>query len=110
MHYTLCARARKIATISAKLLIIAITLFFVGPELGSLDIDSDGVPDVPVVIMQAGHALNVLSLRKRQQETVMFTSRTSFLELRLVDLELIRTRLAFDLKGFTQPSAAPIRC
>lgn len=110
MHYTLCTPVRKIATISAKLLIIAITLFFAGPELGSLDIDSDGVPDVPVVIMHAGHALDVLSLRKRQPETVMFTSRTSFWELRLFNLELIRTRLAFDLKGITLPSAAPIRC
>jgi len=41
---------REWAATLAKILLIAITLFHVGPQLGSLDIDGDGIPDIPVVV------------------------------------------------------------
>ena len=41
---------RERAATCAKILLIAITLFSLGPQLGSLDIDGDGIPDIPVVV------------------------------------------------------------
>ena len=45
------APMRNIAATFATVLFFSITVFSLGPLRGSLDVDRDGVPDVPVMVM-----------------------------------------------------------
>lgn len=61
----------------AKILLIAITLFFLGPQLGSLDIDCDGIPDVPLVVTHVNAPLN----RHLRQRNVVLVREVLFRRL-----------------------------
>jgi len=50
---------KKIATRFAMISLFSITICFSGPLLGSFDIDGDGVPDVPVMVMHGSNDQNV---------------------------------------------------
>lgn len=41
---------RRFAASFARILLIAVALFVLGPQLGGLDTDGDGVPDVPIIV------------------------------------------------------------
>jgi hypothetical protein len=51
--------------LTAKILLFSITLLLIGPQLGGLDADGDGYPEVPIIVLtrSAGatfaHALNI---------------------------------------------------
>ena len=53
------APMKTIAATFAKVLLFSLTVFFLGPQLGSLDTDGDGLPDVPVMVMHASMDKNV---------------------------------------------------
>ena len=50
---------KKIATRLAMISLFSITICFSGSLLGSFDIDRDGVPDVPVMVMRGSNDQNV---------------------------------------------------
>ena len=50
---------KKVATRLAMISLFSITICFSGPLLGSIDIDRDGVPDIPVMVMHGSNDQNV---------------------------------------------------
>jgi hypothetical protein len=42
--------------LTAKILLFSITLLLMGPQLGGLDADGDGCPEVPIIVMKGSAA------------------------------------------------------
>lgn len=95
---------REMTNISAAILLFAIAFFSLGPQLGSLDIDGDGVPDVPVMVMNGCSGPNV--------EAVPIDGQTSspYSELTCSDSGLVEHINAADLRIRRLESLAPLRC
>jgi hypothetical protein len=49
------------------LAIVAVSLFFLGPQMGSLDTDGDGCPDTPVVISSSTPVVRPSSFASKGQ-------------------------------------------
>ena len=89
---------------SAAILLFAIAFFSLGPQLGSLDIDGDGVPDVPVIVMNGSSGPNVEAVRIDGQ-TASANS-----ELTCSDARLVEHTNAADLRITGAESLTPVRC
>ena len=100
---------RERAATFAKILLIAITLFSLGPQLGSLDIDGDGIPDVPVVVTHLYSHLN-LHLRRNGQLKTVPAREEPFWRLTRNDSRLFPRRLVIELRGNNPQVVNPLRC
>ena len=94
----------------AKILLIAITLFCLGPQLGSLDIDGDGVPDVPVVVTHVSSYLNLDLRRDNGRSKIVPTRELPFWRLTRNDSRLFPTQLVIELRGYNSQLVDPLRC
>jgi hypothetical protein len=98
---------RAMAPRSAELLLWATALFFLGPQFGSLDIDDDGVPDVPVMAVLASDQ-NVQTLpsdcRTNQRRTCVGFLATCN------DLALVKEVVAVEPHGVRLHSIVSLRC
>jgi len=55
----------------AKVLIVGIALFCIGPQLGSLDADRDGTPEVPVIILGSSSGVTLARDSSDNQRPLM---------------------------------------
>ena len=65
----------------AGILLFGIALFFIGPQVGSLDTDSDGVPDVPVIAVHAMNTQNMGAAPRDRQGSTRGASASMFLDV-----------------------------
>jgi hypothetical protein len=98
---------RKVAASFATILLFAITLLFLGPPLGSLDVDGDGVPDIPVMVI---HGKNNHNVRRPQSDRVGFATASAFLGLMCNDTVLMKARIVVEPRGSRLDSVVPLRC
>lgn len=99
---------RQMATKSAVLALTAMTLFFVGPQLGSIDIGGDGVADVPVMVMDCGSGNNVQGARLDRQARIA-RAIAPFSELTCNDSGLMVRRSPANLRTAGPESLRPLR-
>jgi hypothetical protein len=101
---------RKTAPIFAQILLYTIILFFLGPQFGALDIDGDGVPDVPVMLT-GGNGQNVqLAHSDDGQTKVGLATASPFLELMSRDLVSMKRRIMVEPRGSRLDSVVPLLC
>jgi hypothetical protein len=96
------------ASTFAKILLIAITLFSLGPQLGSLDIDGDGIPDVPVVVTHVGSHLKLHLWQDKGRPRVV--PEMSFWRPKQNDSRLFPRHLVIELGGYNTQLVNPLRC
>ena len=63
---------RTIAATVVRILLLAIGVFSLGPQFGSIDIDGDGVPDVPAIVLHRSNNQNVEAPRDDNQARSSF--------------------------------------
>jgi hypothetical protein len=100
---------RKIAAGTAKILAFAITLFFLGPQFGSLDIDRDGVPDVPVVVLHRSNNQRVRPTRSIGQTEIAFAAASLFGPL-CNDSVPMKLGIVEEPRDSRVDSIVPLRC
>ena len=98
------------ASIFGKLLLIAVTLFSLGPQLGSLDIDNDGIPDVPVVVTHVSSHLKLHLWRDNGRPRVVPVREMSFWRLTRNDSRLSPRQLVIELRSDIAQLVNPLRC
>ena len=108
MHYIRCMR--RIAANLAATLLFAIALFFFGPQLGSLDIDGDGIPDVPVMVMHGSARQEVQLPQSNKQTKVGLAAASPFMGLIGHDVVLVKERIIVEPHGSKLESVVPLRC
>jgi hypothetical protein len=101
---------RKIAANFAAILLFAITLFFLGPQFGSLDIDGDGIADVPVMVMHKNDHQKVHLPQSKSQTKVGLATASPFLGLMCNDVVLMKERIVVEPRGTKLDSVVPLRC
>jgi len=80
-HYIVCTSLMgKIKNSIARILLFGIALFFIGPQVGSLDTDGDGVPDVPVIAVDALNTQNPGAAQRDGQVSTRAASGSLFLD------------------------------
>lgn len=108
MHDIVCI-VRKVATTFASILLFAIALFVIGPRCGSVDIDGDGVPDVPIVVMH-GSNHSVRYPQSDGQTKVDLATASPFLGSTCNAIVLMKARIVVGLRGCKLDSVVPLRC
>jgi hypothetical protein len=98
------------ASTFAKILLIAITLFSLGPQLGSLDIDGDGIPDVPVVVTHVSSHLKFHLWRDNGRPRVVPVREMAFWRLARNDSLLFPRHFVIELGGYNAQLVNPLRC
>ena len=101
---------KQSASTFAKILLIAVTLFSLGPQLGSLDIDGDGIPDVPVVVAHVSSHLKLHLWRDNGRPRVVPVREMSFWRLTRNDSRLFPGQLVSELCGSSAQRVNPLRC
>jgi hypothetical protein len=100
---------RTLALLIAKISLLAIALFTIGPLLGSLDADSDGYPEVPIVVLNPSNAANFLYSQNENQRTSIIVVALSLFPAVLEKLQQIETEFV-NLPGSMLCSLVPLRC
>jgi len=101
---------KKIAAKIALILSLAITLFFIGNQFGSLDTDGDGSPDVPLMVMHANNDQKVQPTQSGRQAKNAIEVAQPFSELPCDDPGRMEGRIALDLPSTRLDSVTPLRC
>jgi len=84
---------KKIATRFAMISLFSITICFSGPLLGSFDIDGDGVPDVPVMVMHASNDQNVQTTQSEGSARTDVARESSFPRLLWIQPVIMNRRV-----------------
>ena len=101
---------KEMANTPAAILLFAIALFSFGPQLGSLDIDGDGVPDVPLIVFPIGSNQNVQAEQSDGQERIALSIAPPLSGRTCNDRALIERRIAADLRTSGLELLTPLRC
>lgn len=101
---------RRIAANLVATLLFAIALFFFGPQLGSLDIDGDGIPDVPVMVMHGSARQEVQLPQSSNQTKVGLATASPFVGLMSHDVVFVKERIAVEPRGSKLDSVVLLRC
>lgn len=99
---------RKIAASSAKMLLLAIPLFVLGPQFGALDIDGDGVPDVSIIVVDQRNDQDAQRQQSDKQTKVNLATTSYLFRLTCDCLLFIRAKVAIDPP--VRLSVVPLRC
>ena len=94
----------------AKILLIATTLFSLGPQLGSLDIDGDGIPDVPVVVTHVSGPLTLHLSRNNGGSKIVPVRDALLWRFARNDSRFSPRRLVVELQGYNAQLINPLRC
>jgi hypothetical protein len=94
----------------ARILLIATTLFSLGPQLGSLDIDGDGVPDVPVVVTHVSSPLSLHLSRNNGGSKIVPVREVLFWRFARNDSRFFPRQLVVELRGYSAQLVNPLRC
>jgi len=97
---------RKIAPTLGRVLLFVVPLFFLGPQLGSVDIDGDGVPDVPIMVTHGSTCQNVQPPKSDRLVMIAPTCQGLVRD----DLGPIERRIVLDPRGSRLDSVRPLRC
>jgi hypothetical protein len=100
---------RTIGTIVARVLLLMVILFFFGPQLGSLDVDGDGLPDVPVIVTP-GNSQNVQAPKSDEQDRIVAVKAPPSLAPVYSDQGLIKRRSVVAPRDSRLDSVPPLRC
>jgi len=100
---------RRVTNSLGPILLFATALFFMGPQLGSLDTDGDGVPDVPVVAVEAMDAQNIVAPRCGGQGSILRATALLFLERTPTELGF-KGSIVRDQRCAGCHCIAPLRC
>lgn len=101
---------REMANTSAAILLFSTALFFLGPQLGSLDIDGDGVPDVPPMVLLTSSSQHVQAEQGDGQVRIALSVASPFSERTCDDPGLMGRRIAADLRISALELLTPLRC
>jgi hypothetical protein len=101
---------KEMANTPAAILLFAIALFSLGPQLGALDIDGDGVPDVPVIAFPIGSSQNVQAEQSDGQMRIALSIASPFSKRTCNDPALMERRIAADLRTSGLELLTPLRC
>ena len=101
---------RRIAASTAKILSFAITVFFLGPQFGSLDIDGDGVPDVPVMVLHVSNNQNVQPSPSDRHAKFGLETSSPFVGPMCDGLGLMKARIVDDPRAYRRDPIVPLRC
>src|SRR6516162_7967440 len=71
-----CRCAKTLILLSVSIFTVVIILFAIGPQLGSLDVDGDGIPEVPIVISYHSVATSHSTLHHKPR-TILVTVASS---------------------------------
>jgi len=94
----------------AKILLVAITLFSIEPQLGSLDADGDGYPEVPILVLNPSSVANPLrALAKDQLISIIAVTVPLFPAVPPDYLGNIGRELLSQLRSSTLHSFVPLR-
>ena len=109
MHERSVSSMSRAAKSVARILLVVTTLFFIGPQLGSLDIDGDGVPDVPVIAVHAMKDQNLRPPRGIRQVTILLAKASLYLALTGNGGLGPKGSIVID-QGVEPDRVAPLRC
>src|SRR5215469_5985364 len=101
---------KKSASIFAKTLLIAMMFFALGPQLGSLDIDGDGISDVPVVVTNISSHLKLHPWPDNGRPRVVLVREMSFWGVMRNDSRLFPKQPVIELRGDNVQLVNPLRC
>jgi len=99
---------RTIAATFATVLFLSITVFSFGPLRGSLDVDRDGVPDVPVMVMLLSNNQNAQTRQNGASATIKLAKESSLGEKRHPPAKRVIGRITASLR--IAPLFTPLRC
>ena len=109
-HYIVCISfMEKIVNSIARILLFGIALFFIGPQVGSLDTDGDGVPDVPVIAVHAMNTHNMGAAPRDRQVSIRSVSASLFLDFASQNPGLKGT-IASQQRFLKRACIAPLMC
>jgi len=97
---------RKIAASVVKILLLSVGLFSLGPQFGSLDIDGDGAPDVPIVVTQCSNGHLAQTTESNPPTRIDLAVESSVPN----DPELMHGRIVLYLRRTAPASVNPLRC
>lgn len=101
---------KKTSNTATAILLFTIAVFFLGPQLGSLDIDGDGVPDVPVMVMNGSSGPNVEAVGIEGQNAIEHKRVSIFSERTSNDSGLVERTNTADLRIPGLEPLTPLRC
>jgi hypothetical protein len=101
---------RTIAANVVRILLLAIGVFTLGPQFGSIDIDGNGVPDVPAIVLHRSNNQNVEATRDGRPSRVVVAKASPLLALMCNDRGLIKARIVDESRGPMPESVLPLRC
>jgi hypothetical protein len=101
---------RKIAASCARILLVAITLFVLGPQFGALDTDGDGVPDVPIIVGEHRNGQEAKAQRVDRKNKIDLATASLLVGLMCDLLQLIKARTVLDSLASRLYPAVPLRC
>ena len=61
----------SVRDLASTFLLVSISLFFIGPQLGSLDADCDGIPETPVIVSTALSKPDLSSMMAGMQRPIL---------------------------------------
>jgi hypothetical protein len=97
---------KKIVANFASILLFAIIPFVLGPQSGSLDIDGDGVPDVPFMLIHGG----INHIRASHVPSIVGLATPSFLVGLMCSDRGTKRRSIVNRCSSRLDSSTPLRC
>ncbi len=106
----LCDHKTPVLYLGTNLVVFLVLVFCLGPQLGCLDADGDGVPEVPVVVSSAATAVRALKMSRSEFEsaTIPLKSVSSFYSAKSGKPAYKRPAATFSFSSTRQ--SAPLRC
>src|SRR5579864_4311939 len=106
----LCDHKARGRYIGVKLLVLLVAIFCLGPQLGCLDADDDGVPEVPIVVSSAATGFLELKMSRSEFETatIALTSLSYFHSAKQGEPVHKRPAVTFSFPSTRQ--STPLRC
>ena len=98
--------------ITAKILLFSITLLLIGPQLGGLDADGDGYPEVPIIVLKRSAAAYFTHALNTDQRTTMIAVPASMVPALVPDdlRDIVGRELVAHQRGPTLRSFGLLRC
>jgi hypothetical protein len=98
--------------LTVKILLFSITLFLIGPQLGGLDADGDGYPEVSIIVLRRSAAANFTHALNADQRTTILAVTASLVPALVPDElgDIVGRELVSHQRGPTLQSFGLLRC
>ena len=94
--------------IASSLLLLSISLFFVGPQLGSLDTDSDGIPETPVIVSSAISKPDLSRMMTSIQGPILISRLSAVIPVLMRNRSVHDVSVSFSPEDFLAPTSFPL--